>query len=384
MPRRSAAHHRDRVQRIRDPLGKVTGYRVQIRRAGYPAVTKRFDTLEEAKAWRERLAAAIAQRQVDPGALASRVTLAAAVDSYLANELQLLKASSRKDRQYRVEWWRSRLGPVPLRDLTRGMIRAQLDGLTCSGATKNRYQTALSAVLTGAQERDWITRNLAREVKRQRDAKRRERVITAGEWSALLKAARELAAAPGATLLTRQLPQYLEVLYSTGMRAGEALWLQWPDVNLLHGRATLRRTKTDVDRVVPLDPPAIAALRAQEAFRRPQWPWVFVGRSPLAPASRFNTEFGTAKKLAGIGPDANGEPLVIHSLRHSFATELADGGADLFELMAATGHRSIAAAQRYIKTQEQQAFRAVQKRRRPTEPVAADVITIPAKGKRNA
>lgn len=358
----SNGRHRDRVQRVRNAAGKTIGYRVQLRRAGYPLVTKRFKRLEDARAWRERFAREIEQRQVDPASLASRYTLGAAIDAYLASEFATLKPSTRRDRKIRCEWWRKRIGTVPLRDLSRSMVRDHLSRLGCTGATKNRYKDALSAVLSAAQERDWVSRNVALEVKRQKDAKRRERVITGTEWTALIKAAQERANQSGAGVLTRQTPNYLRLLYASGMRAGEALTLQWADVDIKGRRARLRRTKTDVDRVVALDADAIAALRKQEKFRRPGWPWVFIGRSPLAPASRFNVEFDAAKKKAEIVADANGEPLVIHSLRHSFATELADGGADLFELMAATGHRSIAAAQRYIKTQEQQAVRALAKR----------------------
>jgi len=350
------------VQRVSDASGKVTGYRVQLRRAGYPTIAKRFKRLEDARAWRERMAREIEQRQIDPASLASRTTFAMAADAYLATEFLALRATTRKDRRIRVTWWRERLGTVPLVDLSRAMVREHLAKVDCAGATKNRYVTALVAVLSAAQERDWVTRNVAREVKRFKDAKRRERVITGGEWRALMTAARDLADAPNATLLTRQLPAYLTVLYATGMRAGEALNLKWSDVDLGAGRARLRQTKNDTPRTVVLEADAIAAIKAQEVLKREGWPWVFIGRSPLAPASRFNAEFDATKLKAEITADANGEVLVMHSLRHSFATELADGGADLFELMAATGHKSIVAAQRYIKVQEQQAVRAVAKR----------------------
>jgi integrase len=353
--------YRDRVQRITE-AGKVTGYRVQLRRAGYPTITKRFKRLEDARAWRERMAREIEQRQIDPAALASRTTFAMAADAYLATEFHALRATTQRDRRIRVAWWRDRIGTAPLLDVSRGMVRDHLAKVECAGATKNRYVTALAAVLSAAQERDWVTRNVAREIKRFKDAKRRERVITGAEWRALMKAARTMADAADATLLTRQLPNFLTLLYASGMRAGEAVSLKWSDVDMDTGRARLRQTKNDTPRTVVLDPDAVIAIQAQEAFRREGWPWVFIGRSPLAPASRFNAVFDAAKLKAKIVPDANGEPLVMHSLRHSFATELADGGADLFELMAATGHKSIVAAQRYIKVQEQQAVRAVAKR----------------------
>lgn len=356
--------YRDRVQRITD-AGKVIGYRVQLRRAGYPTITKRFKRLEDARTWRERMAREIEQRQIDPAALASRTTFAMAADAYLAAEFHALRTTTQRDRRIRVVWWRERIGSVPLLDVSKGMVRDQLAKVVCAGATKNRYITALAAVLSAAQERDWLTRNVAREIKRFKDAKRRERVISGAEWRSLMKAARTMAGSADATLLIRQLPNFLALLYASGMRAGEAVSLKWADVDLDTSRARLRQTKNDTPRTVVLDADAVAAIQAQESFRREGWPWVFIGRSPLAPASRFNGAFDAAKVKARIGPDANGEPLVMHSLRHSFATELANGGADLFELMAATGHKSIVAAQRYIKIQEQQAVRAVAKRVRP-------------------
>ena len=47
--------YRDGVQRVRDANRKVTGYRVEIRRAGFPKINKRFKRLEDARAWRSRM-----------------------------------------------------------------------------------------------------------------------------------------------------------------------------------------------------------------------------------------------------------------------------------------------------------------------------------------
>ncbi|MEZ5564928.1 MAG: hypothetical protein R3F24_05160 [Gammaproteobacteria bacterium] len=89
---KSTGNRRDRVQRVRDANGKLTGYLVQIRRTGYPVVTKRFKRLEDARAWRERVAREVEQRQIDPAALGSRYRVSDAIDAYLAGEFRSRQA----------------------------------------------------------------------------------------------------------------------------------------------------------------------------------------------------------------------------------------------------------------------------------------------------
>jgi integrase len=107
----------------------------------------------------------------------------------------------------------------------------------------------------------------------------------------------------------------------------------------------------------------LAAIREQEAVRRDGCAWVFP--SPLgddAPAS-FHSPFSDARKHAGLDKrDARGEALVVHSLRHSAATEAGRNGATAFEIAALTGHRTLAMVQRYTKTDETHALAALTKR----------------------
>ena len=160
-------------------------------------------------------------------------------------------------------------------------------------------------------------------------------------------------------------------------RAGEIRFLRWEDVDLDAGkrRKDLGKgmglallygadTKNQQPREVVLLPEAVKLMRTHRAaFERENHPWVFPGRSMYKPA-QFAPYFIAAREQAGIELDRRGEPLVMHSLRHSAASEMGDGGATEFEIMAAGGWKSPSMVRRYVKGSTRQAVEALRKRRR--------------------
>jgi integrase len=132
----------------------------------------------------------------------------------------------------------------------------------------------------------------------------------------------------------------------------------------LHTLATFHDPKTGTGYTVPLVGDSLKAVNAQARLKRERCPWVFP--SPLADdhPAKFDGAFARIRKAAGLdGADAKGERLVIHSLRHSAATEAGKGGATAFEVAAMTNHRTLAMVQRYTKTDEKHALAAMQKRK---------------------
>ena len=101
----------------------------------------------------------------------------------------------------------------------------------------------------------------------------------------------------------------------------------------------------------------------RKAFEKDQHPWVFPGRSMYKPA-QFAPYFAAARDKAGIRPDRRSEQLVMHSLRHSAASEMGDGGATMIEIMAAGGWKSPSMVRRYVKDSTRQAVAAIRKRQR--------------------
>jgi integrase/recombinase XerD len=141
----------------------------------------------------------------------------------------------------------------------------------------------------------------------------------------------------------------LETFYATGCRVSEVAGLTLDEVNL--DAAFLRCTgKGSKQRVVPLGRPAVQALRAYLGEGRPAF-----AATPPHPSYLFVSKSG--RKLTGLilwkimkkyarraGLPAKASP---HTLRHSFATHLLAGGADLRAVQELLGHSSIATTQIY-------------------------------------
>jgi integrase/recombinase XerD len=143
----------------------------------------------------------------------------------------------------------------------------------------------------------------------------------------------------------------LELLYATGCRASEVSHLKMRDLHL-NERYCMVSGKGNKERLVPLGAPAIAAIRL----------YLDAERSGLAQASRSGpaewallTRRGRRLRREAIwelvkryaqraGAAAEVSP---HTLRHSFATHLLAGGADLRQVQEMLGHASIATTQIY-------------------------------------
>lgn len=171
-------------------------------------------------------------------------------------------------------------------------------------------------------------------------------VLRADEATDLLRAAAERAADGGPT--GQRDAAVLELLYATGVRVGELVGLDVDDAD--RDRDVVRVLgKGRKERTVPFGRPARAALDA----------WLVQGRPALAVAGSGAALFlGTRggrldqravrtlvhRRLA----DVPGAPdLGPHGLRHSAATHLLEGGADLRSVQELLGHASLATTQRY-------------------------------------
>lgn len=181
-------------------------------------------------------------------------------------------------------------------------------------------------------------------VKPPTPAKRLPKALPVGDVEAILEAA----GAPGTTLALRD-RALLEVLYGTGARISEAVGLDVDDLDLVDGTVLLRG-KGGKERLVPVGSFAREAVDAYLVRGRPEL--VATGRG--TPALFLNARGGRlsrqsawavlakAAERAGITKDVS-----PHTLRHSFATHLLDGGADVRVVQELLGHASVTTTQVY-------------------------------------
>jgi integrase/recombinase XerD len=143
----------------------------------------------------------------------------------------------------------------------------------------------------------------------------------------------------------------LELLYGCGARISEAVGCAVDDVDLTAGLVRLRG-KGSKERIVPVGSYAVSALGAYLVRGRP----ILITRGRGTPAVFLNTRGGPlsrqsawavlAEAAGRAGLTGNVSP---HTLRHSFATHLLEGGADVRVVQELLGHASVTTTQLYTR-----------------------------------
>lgn len=134
----------------------------------------------------------------------------------------------------------------------------------------------------------------------------------------------------------------LEILYGSGVRVSELCTLQLEQIRLPE-RVLIVWGKGSKERQVPLGEPAASALQAWLAIRHEVVP-------TEAGPTVFTNERGkqlTPRDVRRILDRRSPTPTHPHALRHTFATHLLDGGADLRAVQEMLGHSDVATTQRY-------------------------------------
>jgi integrase/recombinase XerD len=162
----------------------------------------------------------------------------------------------------------------------------------------------------------------------------------------------DAAGAPGTPLSLRD-RALLEVLYGTGARISEAVGLDRDDLDLERGEVLLRG-KGSKERVVPVGSYARAAVEAYLVRGRPVLAAELPASGRAAPALFLNSRGGrlsrqSAWTILAQAADRAGVHAEVspHTLRHSFATHLLDGGADVRVVQELLGHASVTTTQVY-------------------------------------
>ncbi|REK16578.1 MAG: site-specific tyrosine recombinase XerD [Planctomycetota bacterium] len=207
-----------------------------------------------------------------------------------------------------------------------------------------RHLASLRVFFRYLQLEGLLRDNLAELLGSQKLWQRVPQVLTSGMVEKLLESPK-----PGEPQWRRD-RALLELLYATGCRASEIAHLKLQDVHLDDGYC-LCKGKGNKERLVPLGRRAVEAVRAYLATERPKLvanrspapPWLLVSKRGLRlRRERIWELFKRYAAVAGIAADTS-----PHTLRHSFATHMLAGGADLRQVQEMLGHASIATTQIY-------------------------------------
>ncbi len=225
-------------------------------------------------------------------------------------------------------------------------VRSFLAALARNGVGRRSQARALSAVRSlfrFACREGALDHNPAAAVRTPRQPQRLPRHLRPGEIETLLEAA------AGEAPLERRNLAMLELLYAAGLRVGELIRLDWDDLDL-EGRLLRVVGKGRKERMVPFGEPAAHALcRWQEAWgelrdtEQDLDEPVFLNYRGERLGERsvrriIDRCVSKAPMAAGVHP---------HTLRHTFATHLLEGGADLRAIQELLGHSSLSTTQLY-------------------------------------
>lgn len=219
------------------------------------------------------------------------------------------------------------VGNLLLHQVTPRMAQRLHDDLVKQGLhdAARKATSALSGLLTFAQREGWIATNPARLVRKVRPAEPRSRYLTKEEIARFYEALDQ-----ESNVFIKGL---LAFLMATGLRRGEAMRLQWTDINVVDRTAHLRITKNGKSRRVPLNEAAWAVVASLPRIDKN--PHLFVGRKAGSPIADPTPAFRRVCKRAGL------TGVRIHDLRRTYGTVALNAGVSIHEVSELLGHSSI-------------------------------------------
>jgi integrase/recombinase XerD len=254
-------------------------------------------------------------------------------------------------RSYRrdLERYVASLGGADLAAVTTGQVAGYLAGLRegdadhppLAAASAARAVSAVRGLHRFAVREGLAADDPAREVAPPTPPRRLPKALDIGKVEAILHAT------GGDEPLALRDRALLEFLYGTGARISEAVGACVDDLDL-PGRSVLLHGKGGRSRLVPLGSYAVAALDAYLVRVRPtlgaKGPQVFLNaRGGTLSRQSAWTILRRAAAAAGLDPTT----ISPHTLRHSYATHLLDGGADVRVVQELLGHASVTTTQVY-------------------------------------
>jgi integrase/recombinase XerC/integrase/recombinase XerD len=268
-------------------------------------------------------------------------------------DLMRRRAAERTRRAYGIDAgqfasWASAAGLEPQSVTTRDLRRyaAELSREQRAATTVARKLASLRSLFGVLREHGEVTQNVAELVSAPKRGSYLPRVLKPSELAALLDRI------PASTALELRDRALLELAYASGLRAEELVNLDLESLSF-DGEEVRVEGKGGKTRIVPVGEPALRAItryleRGRPALAtEPREQALFLSKSGRRlQTSDVRRRLGVWARAAalqgGVSP---------HALRHSFATHLLDGGADLRAIQELLGHSSISTTQIYTRVE---------------------------------
>jgi integrase/recombinase XerD len=219
-------------------------------------------------------------------------------------------------------------------------LRKTEDGNLLNQRTLNRKLSSINAFFKFAYKKEWTDNKL--KVKQLKIPKQLPKFLTNEEINEALKTI------DNDNWLSLRDKALILFLYATGLRVSEAMDAKKADIE--EGWIRVRSGKGDKERLVPVATPALKVLD-EYLFKRPHVSDYLFINSKGGRLSRISA-FHITKKYLNVSP---------HVLRHSFATSLILGGADLRVVQELLGHSSMITTQIYTHIQKENLYDTVKK-----------------------
>lgn len=143
----------------------------------------------------------------------------------------------------------------------------------------------------------------------------------------------------------RKLRTALMTIYSAGLRISEAMRLTAQDIDSARMVICVRQGKGRKDRYTVLSEQLLGILRDYWRSTRPSH-WLFPGRNPARPMTKRALQLACRRAAEAAGLSKS---VTVHTLRHSFATHLLEGGVDIRVIQDLLGHRHIKTTAGYAR-----------------------------------
>lgn len=227
-------------------------------------------------------------------------------------------------------------------------IRSWLAELQSSGAARStmaRRIVSIRAFTYWAASQGWIRSDLGSELAIPKPHRTLPEVLDIADTKTVLASSQMRVDEDPTPLAIRDLA-LLEVLYASGIRVSEICGLNIRSID--ESRNTLQvMGKGSKERVVPIGIPAVDALRHYLERARPELAREKSGNAVFLGSRGSRIDQRTVRQVVYEAMAAIGSKMGPHGLRHTAATHLLEGGADLRTVQEILGHSSLATTQIY-------------------------------------